>query len=536
MNNYVESGMTSNTRDKLRASYHGELIRRILAGEIRDRHALQSAKIELAKQFGLDSIPPNSETLAAADEYEYPLVERLLRRKPVRTLSGVAVVAVMTSPSPCPHGKCIYCPGGVEFGSPQSYTGKEPAARRAQTHDFDAYEQVKCRIEQLESIGHPTDKIDLIIMGGTFTTRPEDYQIAFVKGCFDAMNGSRSSSLEEAHSINETARHRCIGMTVETRPDAFDRERAEFSMALGATRVELGVQILDDEILCLVSRGHGTEEVAKATRTAKELGLKVCYHIMPGLPGSSPEKDLQSFSMIFEDERFRPDMLKIYPTLVVRGTQLYDMWKAGEYRPYLTDEAVEVISNMKKIVPPYVRIQRIQRDIPVPLIEAGVDKGHLRELVQERMKREGTKCHCIRCREVGLLGVDPGEVSQAELTVLKYRASGGDEFFISLEIPSQEALVGYARLRISDPLLNDMASLRELKVFGQMIPIGYEGNSWQHRGFGKRLLFEAERISKENGCRGINVTSGVGARRYYASLGYSRNGVYMSKRFRTTAN
>ncbi|TLN04332.1 tRNA uridine(34) 5-carboxymethylaminomethyl modification radical SAM/GNAT enzyme Elp3, partial [bacterium] len=229
--------------------YHERLLGMILDGTIRDRMSLQMAKMALSKEYGLERVPPNSETLAKADPAVLPIVERLLRRKPVRTLSGVAVVAVMTSPAPCPHGKCSYCPGGVEIGSPQSYTGKEPAARRALANDFDPFRQASSRIRQLEAIGHPTDKIDLIIMGGTFTSRPIEYQTSFVQRCFDAFNGEGSANLEEAQIKNETSAHRCIGMTIETRPDVFDDPTAAFSMGLGATRVELGVQILDDDIL-----------------------------------------------------------------------------------------------------------------------------------------------------------------------------------------------------------------------------------------------------------------------------------------------
>ncbi len=509
--------------------YHERLIQLIMDGTITDRKTLQAKKIELCRVYGLGSVPPNSETLAAADEEELPIVERVLRRKPVRTLSGVSVVAVMTSPAPCPHGKCSYCPGGVESGSPQSYTGKEPAARRAATNEFDPFRQVSSRLRQLEAIGHPTDKVDLIIMGGTFTRRTEDYQISFVHKCLDALNGESSETLEEAQVSNEKAEHRCIGMTVETRPDAFDRKTAEFSMGLGATRVELGVQILNDDILRGVNRGHGVAEVAEATRTAKQLGLKVCYHLMPGLPGSSPERDIESFRTMFDDERFRPDMLKIYPTLVIEGTAIHKLWEEGRYTPYSTDEAVGVVSEMKKIVPPYVRIQRIQRDIPVPLIEAGVDKGHLRELVWERMMKAGEKCRCIRCREVGLLGIESFRSEEATLSILRYRASGGEESFISFELPEKGALVGYARLRVDDSPENGEAHLRELKVFGQMVPVGKPGNAWQHRGFGRELMAQAEDIARAAGCRRILVTSGVGARQYYESIGYERSGVYMAK-------
>ncbi len=507
--------------------YHERLLKAIAEGEVTDKASLQRRKIELCRELGLSTVPPNSETLARADDELLPLVKSVLRRKDVRTLSGVAVVAVMTSPAPCPHGRCSYCPGGVENNSPQSYTGKEPAARRASYNEFDPYRQVRARIEQLEAIGHSTDKIDLIIMGGTFTSRPWEYQSDFVRGCFDALNGARSENLQTAHVLNEGADHRCIGMTVETRPDSFDMVMADRCMSLGTTRVELGVQILDDEILRSVNRGHGVREVADATRVAKEKGLKVCYHIMPGLPGSSPEKDVDSFRTMFEDERFRPDMLKIYPTLVVKGTPLYEKWMAGEYQPYSTEQAVEVIARMKAIAPRYVRIQRIQRDIPVDLIEAGVVKGHLRELVRERMRSEGTRCCCIRCREVGLNRMAVASPDQVELTHFIYEASGGREVFISQDVEQRQGLVGYARLRL--PSKGGTARLRELKVFGQMAQLGEQGREWQHRGFGKELMAEAERLATEEGYDAIHVTSGVGVRRYYASMGYEKEGVYMAK-------
>lgn len=507
--------------------YHEEIIRSILDGRIRNKDDLQRAKIDLCRKYALPGVPPNSETLALVSEDDLPLVEEILRLKPVRTLSGVAVVAVMTSPAPCPHGKCVYCPGGVESGSPQSYTGKEPAARRGESYGFDPYEQTRGRIEQLEAIGHPTDKIDLIVMGGTFTSRPREYQVDFVKRCFEAMNGEVSPSLEEAQAANETAGHRCIGMTIETRPDAMTEEQVALSMALGMTRVEMGVQILDEAILRAVNRGHGLQAVIDATRVAKRSGLKVCYHVMPGLPGSSPEKDLESFRRMFDDPVFRPDMLKLYPTLVVKGTKLYDMWARGEYRPYTTEEAVEIMAEMKRLVPPWVRIQRIQRDIPVPLIEAGVDKGHLRELIKERMRSQGRQCRCIRCREVGLKGIRDYTVDQLRLEVQRYEASGGAESFISFELPEQDALVGYVRLRTDG---SPLASIRELKVFGRLVPLKGAGVGWQHRGVGKDLMVRAEEAASDAGCERIRVTSGVGVRRYYASLGYQRDGVYMSKR------
>ncbi len=385
--------------------FHRRLIQAILSGEIEDKDALQKAKVRLARELHLSRLPANSEVIERLDEASFRKVEDILKRKPVRTLSGVAVVAVMTSPAPCPHGRCIYCPGGVDNGSPQSYTGKEPAARRASFNEFDPFRQTRARIEQLEAIGHDTDKIDLIVMGGTFTSRPVDYQRGFVQGCFDAMNERSSDDLEQAHHHNESAPHRCIGMTVETRPDSFDQAMADHVMSLGTTRMEFGVQILDESILRAVGRGHGVEEVVRATQVAKGHGLKVCYHVMPGLPGSSPELDLERFALMFQDERFMPDMLKIYPTLVVKGTPLYDMWCRGEYEPYSTEKAAHVVAEMKRLVPRWARIQRIQRDIPVQLIEAGVDKSHLRELARNELRSRGISCQCIRCREVGLKGI-----------------------------------------------------------------------------------------------------------------------------------
>ncbi|MCE5296071.1 MAG: tRNA uridine(34) 5-carboxymethylaminomethyl modification radical SAM/GNAT enzyme Elp3 [Euryarchaeota archaeon] len=508
--------------------FHRRLIAMLSSGEIGDKADLQRAKIRLCRELKLAAVPANSDTIERLDEETFRKVEDIIKRKPVRTMSGVAVVATMTSPAPCPHGKCIYCPGGVESNSPQSYTGKEPAARRAIFNEYDPIRQTRARIEQLEAIGHDTDKIDLIVMGGTFTSRPLDYQTSFVMGCFEAMNERPSETLEEAHAFNETAPHRCIGMTIETRPDSFDPAMADHVMSLGTTRVEFGVQLLDDDILRAVNRGHGVKAVVDATKVAKDKGLKVCYHIMPGLPGSSPEKDMESFRMMFSDERFMPDMLKIYPTLVVEGTKLFEMWQKGEYAPYTTSEAALLIADMKETVPRWARIQRIQRDIPVQLISAGVDKSDLRELACRELARTGRKCHCIRCREVGLMGIRKFSKADVVMKDVSYRASEGEEHFISIELEDRDALVGYARLRLGDGA--EAANLRELKVFGQMARIGETGTEAQHRGFGRELMAEAESMAAERGYRSIKVTSGVGVRGYYSVMGYSRNGYHMEKR------
>lgn len=516
-----------------------EIIEMIKAGKIRDATELHKVKIKLAGKYNLNRIPTNTEILENAAPEDVEKVREILKIKPIRTISGVAVVAIMTSPAKCPHGRCIYCPGGEEFQTPQSYTGKEPATMRAIQNNFDPYKQTIARIHQLEQIGHAADKIDLIVMGGTFTCRPLEYQKEFIKGAFDGMNGKIASTLEEAHQLNETAKHRCVGMTLETRPDWFRREHADFALELGATRIELGVQILDNQVLEFVNRGHSVNDVVAATKNVKDAGLKLGYHIMPGLPLSNPEKDIKCFKTMFENPDFRPDMLKIYPCLVLENTELYRLWKEGTYVPYSTEEAAEVIAKMKELIPRYVRIQRIQRDIPAYLIVDGVKKSNLRQIVLKKMAEEGKKCNCIRCREIGHNMLKKKVKSQkTETNVMEYEASGGREFFISVDT-EEDFLVGYARLRIpsSEAWRKEMEGgvgiIRELKVFGQSLSIGSVPSSdlqQQHRGFGRRLIEKAEQILRDKGIRKLLVTSGVGAREYYRKIGFERDGVYMGKR------
>lgn len=503
-----------------------EIIDAVKSQRVTNRDELQNFKLKLCKKYDLEQVPMNSEILANVKPEDRKLLTPYLVKKPMRTISGVAVVAVMSSPFDCPHGKCAYCPGGVANNSPQSYTGKEPAARRAGRNDFDPYKQVMDRITQLTEIGHQTDKIDMIIMGGTFTCRDQEYQEWFVRRCFDAMNGVDSTTLGEAQALNEVSEHRCVGLTVETRPDVFDNAQIERAMRLGATRVELGVQILDDDILDKVDRGHRTDAVRDCTKRCKDHGLKICYHLMPGLPGSSPEHDLECFRKVFDDPAYRPDMLKFYPTLVVDGTKVKDWWQEGKYKPLDTEEAVDLLCRMKECVPEYVRIQRIQRDIPVPQITAGIMKSNIRQLVADEMARRGRPCRCIRCREVGHRGIKLDDPDKVYLKVTEYDASGGKEYFVALEY--EDSIVGYVRVRIDD---NPVATIRELKVFGKIVSIGEDGEDWQHRGFGKELVAEAERIAKENSRSGIRVTSGVGVRRYYASLGFGKALPYMQKDF-----
>jgi elongator complex protein 3 len=294
-------------------SFYSEITDLILSKKIQSREELHRTKIKLCKKYKIDNVPPNSEILARlpsefSDEEKEAAIT-ILRKKPMRTISGVAIVAAMTSPEACPHGKCIPCPGGPDKNTPQSYTGYEPATMRALVNDFDPFLQTKSRLEQLKAIGHSVDKIDFIIMGGTFTSRSPYYQEWFVKRCFDALNGKNSPSLKIAKKRNETAQSRCIGLTVETRPDWFRLQHADQVLNLGATRVELGVQSAYDDILYNMKRGHTVMDSIYATRIAKDSGFKVCYHMMPGLPGSDEKRDIMSFRTIFENSSFKPDMI-----------------------------------------------------------------------------------------------------------------------------------------------------------------------------------------------------------------------------------
>ncbi|MDI6855832.1 MAG: tRNA uridine(34) 5-carboxymethylaminomethyl modification radical SAM/GNAT enzyme Elp3 [Candidatus Thermoplasmatota archaeon] len=507
-----------------------EILSEILARKSSTKEEVHRIKIELCRKYSAPEVPSDADILSYSAKF--PNIQNLLTLKPVRSLSGVAVVAVMTSPYACPHGKCGYCPGGIEKGTAQSYTGKEPASLRASMYDYKPYLQMRARLEQLKAIGHSISKIELIVMGGTFTARAQDYQEYFIKSCFDAMNNSESKNLIEAQKKNEVASSRCIGLTIETRPDWCKQEHVEKMLAFGTTRVELGVQTLYDSVLKAVNRGHTTNDTIKATRILKDAGLKVCYHIMPGLPNVSNAEELECFNKIFSSESFKPDMLKIYPTLVIEGTELYEKWKSHEYKELDTESAVELLAKVKAQVPKWIRIQRIQRDIPSQLIIAGVKSSNLRQLVKERMTQLGLQCKCIRCREIG-----DKELKAEDIKLLRedYNASNGKEIFLSFEESNGSALVAYARLRFPKKpwkeILENNGIIRELKVVGHSVAIGKSAGSkeWQHRGYGRELIKECERIAKEAGANKLFVNSGVGARNYYRKLGYERIDWYMGK-------
>ena len=501
----------------------------INSGLINGRDQLQRRKLTLSSQMGLDHVPSDTEIL------NYGAIERgmerFLRIKPTRTISGVAVVAAMTSPESCPHGQCLYCPGGVRNNSPQAYTGYEPSALRGRMNAYDPYNITFNRLKQLETIGHDTSKIDLIVMGGTFTARDPEYQVSFVKGCLDGMNGKLSGSLEESIKFNETAGRRCVGLTVETKPDWFLEKDIDLALSYGTTKVELGVQVINERILRMNGRGHGVREIVESTRLSRDAALKIVYHVMPGMYGSDPEEDMKSFRRMVNDSDFKPDMLKIYPTLVVRGTALYNLWKIGKYRPPDTDEAADLIKEFLKICPPWIRVQRMQRDIPVDFIEAGVKRSDIRNIIDMRLRDEKTEVWEIRGREVGITNSVSGT---PKLMRRDYEASGGKEIFLSFE--DGRSIFGYLRLRIPSARfhrkeMENSSAVREIKVLGEVVPLGqHESGLWQHHGLGKALLSEAERItSEEFGLERINVISGIGVREYFRKMGYLQNGPYMSR-------
>lgn len=516
---------------------------------------LTAIKCKICKKHGFINVIKDSVVRSYATPEELENLDLILRRRLTRTLSGVTIVAVMTKPYECP-GNCIFCPGpdsqpGKKVA--QSYTGREPAAMRSAMYDYDAYQQTLHRLMDLQAIGHHVDKIELIIMGGTFLYFPEDYQNEFIKGCYDAIlnfrepnynDGKRTPNLEIAKLELETAKTKLIGLTFETRPDYSYEEHIDRLLELGVTRIEIGIQSTRDDLLKNSNRMHTVADNKRAIQVAKDSGLKVNAHMMPNLPGSTPQIDIEVFDELFSDPEFRPDMLKIYPTLVVEGTELYNQFKSGQYQPYSQEEIINVISHVKTKLPRYVRIQRIQRDIPVNLIVAGVKNSNLRQIIQRKLKAEGKHCNCIRCREEGFHAHQRGQANQdadlgnVELLELEYEASGGQELFISYENTEENYLVGFLRLRFPSKLAHrpeiknkQVAIVREVRVVGEIVKHNShpKARQIQHRGYGKALMKKAEEISRNKGCNKILVIAGLGVRSYFYDLGYQVDGPYVSK-------
>ncbi|MFH1211720.1 MAG: tRNA uridine(34) 5-carboxymethylaminomethyl modification radical SAM/GNAT enzyme Elp3 [Candidatus Woesearchaeota archaeon] len=554
-----------------------------LIAEIKEKkpskQALNLIKNELCKRFKIRCIPTDIEILMHCPEKDFAILKKYLTTKPTRTGSGVAVVAVMTKPFPCPHGKCAYCPGGIdsEFGSvPQSYTGNEPATMRAIRHGYDTYSIIFNRLEQYIVMGQSCQKIELIAMGGTFLSFPKKYKENFIFMCFRALNDfsglffdkkgnllvekfrkffelpGEVGSPERAANIrkkierlksrisargfvqairaeqkkNETSFARCVGLTIETRPDFGLLKHGNELLGYGCTRVELGVQSVYEDALKRVERGHSVQDSIHSTRILKDLGFKINYHVMPGLPGVSCKKDLAGLNKLFSSPDFRPDMLKIYPCMVMPGTKLAADFRNGKFAPLSTEKAASLIAEFKKTIPRYVRIMRVQRDIPSNVVLAGVDRTNLRQYVED----SGVKCSCIRCREIGNSGI----AGKPGLDVIEYGASNGSEFFISL-VDENDRLLGFCRLRFPSEFLRKEISgksalIRELHVYGSALALGLtEQGKTQHRGFGAMLLQKAELIAKQHSREKIVVISGVGVRDYYRKHGYRKEGPYMVK-------
>jgi len=469
-------------------------------------------------------------------------------RKPMRTISGITPVAVMLPPRKCNHGSCVYCPS---LNVPQSYTPRSPVVMRAMRVKYDAYEQVKERLKVFEAMGHPTDKVELIIMGGTFLEYPKKFQYEFVKSCYDGLNGKKSKTLEEAKKKNEKANHRCVALCIETRPDVcskfIDRMRE-----WGVTRVELGVQIIDDKIYKKVKRGHTVQDVVSATRNLKEAGFKIGYHIMPGLPGSNLKKDIELFKKLFSDEKFKPDQLKLYPCQVIPGSELEDLYWGKKFKPYTKEETEKILVEMMKAVPRYCRVMRVMREIPPEYIVAGTIKIDLRKSIEEELRKNNIKLEEIRYREIGFNKLHPkaytaslgsrhenlragpetfskkglqGANFDLQLKITKYKASGGEEYFLEI-VNKEDILFGLLRLRFN----NGIGFVRELHVYGKSLKLGQEGKIGQHTGLGKWLMNETEKICLQKKIKKLKVISGVGVREYYKKIGYYLEEEYMVKK------
>ena len=538
-------------------------------------------KRDLANKHKLGVIPSNIDILLHLPDEDVPLLKKKLLTKPTRTISGVSPVAIMTKPDRCPHGKCTYCPGGLNspWGDvPQSYTGHEPATMRGRRNDYDAYLQIFNRLQQYVLLGHTFDKIEIIIMGGTFTATSLEYQEEYVYDLFKAMNDfsdlffennifnftkfkqffelpgemyskeraasikkkllelknekdletGKESTLAEEQLRNETSHIKCVALCIETKPDWGLLEHGNRMLNQGCTRVELGIQSVYDDVLKEVHRGHDTATAKKSIQILRDLGFKINFHYMPGLPLTDEVRDIAGMKKLFTDPDYKPDMIKFYPCMVAEGTPLYYKWKKGEFTPIGTEEAAKRISAIIPDIPEYCRIQRVQRDVPTKYWEAGVDRTNLRQYMDETYE---VKSRDIRAREPKGRKVNWDKV---KIKVMEFTASGGKEFFIAAEDVSQDILIGFCRLRFPKEFLRseiteDSALIRELHVYGTATAIGDEGTI-QHKGWGQKLMQKAEEICLKNNKKKLVVISGVGVRKYYEEkLGYQKEGPYVVK-------
>ncbi len=525
-----------------------------------DRFALGQWNRRLSKASGL-SLATNTALLQnyllyceKTSHAPNPELLKLLQRRNIRTLSGVAPVTVLTKPFPCP-GQCVYCP--TEARMPKSYLSNEPAAMRAVMHEFDPYAQVRTRLRSYRANGHDTDKCELIVLGGTWSSYPKYYQTWFVTRLYEALNDGPDGIAEEsepaitdfteaelnarllkAQTINETAASRAVGLCLETRPDHVTPAEVARLRFLGATRIQIGLQSIYQDVLDLIKRGERVEDTITANRLLREAGFKVDMHTMPNLPGADLARDEDMYRVIFSNPAFKPDQLKIYPTIVNEYAELYQWWRDGRWQSYSDKNLLELCINVKaKYIPYYTRINRLIRDIPKKSISAGNDITNLRQYIQIEMQKRGLQCKCIRCREARNRTAN---LDEAKLFVEQYNCAGGIEYFISYENAERTILYAFVRLRIPqdaiDPqlakLLPDIvgaAHIRELHTYGKLTPIGEHDNGVQHAGFGRRLMAEAEKIVAEHGLSKIAIIAGVGVREYYAKLGYKLEQTYMTR-------
>ena len=509
---------------------------------------LSRLKSQAAKKYKIQGIPRLSDILQSIPLSHRNQLLPYLKSKPVRTASGVAVVAVMSKPHRCPHINytnghvCVYCPGGPDSDfeySTQAYTGYEPTSMRAIRARYDPYSQAKGRVAQLRAIGHEVDKVEFIVMGGTFMSLDKSYKDFFIRNLHDALSGHHSHSVEEAICYSEQSTTKCIGITIETRPDYCLKPHLDEMLSYGCTRIEIGVQSIYESVARETNRGHTVAAVCNSFHLAKDCGFKVVTHMMPDLPNTGLDRDLEGFKEYFENPMFRSDGLKLYPTLVIRGTGLYELWKTGRYRNYTPEQLVELVAAVMAMVPPWTRVYRIQRDIPMPLVSSGVEHGNLRELALARMKDLDLPCKDIRMREVGMKQIhEQVNPESVELLRRDYVANGGWETFLSYEDPEKDILIGLLRLRKTSSVAfrpeisgRNATIIRELHVYGSAVAVSARDPvKFQHQGFGMLLMEEAERIAREeHGSEKLLVISGVGTRHYYRKMGFVLDGPYMSK-------
>jgi len=528
-----------------------KIIKKIIAAKPASLKDFLLLKRKICNQLGI-SLPSNATLLSTYRQLLKTkkvklnkVLEKLLIKGPVRTLSGVSVITVLTKPWPCP-GTCVYCP--AEPNMPKSYLSNEPAAQRALRLTFNPFTQVQQRIKALEANGHQVDKIEILILGGSWSAYPSRYQTWFIGRVFQACNiyNKKNCSylgLTKEQKINETAKYKIIGLTLETRPDLINEKEVKNLRQLGCTRVQLGVQHTDNKILQLTKRGHTIEDSIQATKLLKTAGFKVDHHYMPDLPGSTPAKDLKMFKRVFTSTELMPDQIKIYPCIVNEYAPLYRWLQSGKYKPYTPKQLLELLIKVKLLTPPWVRINRLIRDIPKESIKAGNKTTNLRQLLQNKMQAEKITCQCLRCREVRSQN---DKLNKAKLFIKIYPASAGTEYFLSYESPDQKTVYAFLRLRFNNPEeknifpeLQNASLVRELHVYGQMTPV-YENKLstglTQHQGLGKKLMAEAEKITRKQGLNKIAVIAGIGVRNYYKKLGYKLVNTYMIKNINPVRN